>query len=257
MELAEEVRIRILYEDRSVLAVDKPAGWLVAPSTWDRAARNLQRAIDSSINGREFWAASRNLRFLKFVHRLDAETTGVLLFVKSPGAMGTYSALFQTRAARKEYLAVVEGKPSRQEWTCDLPIEEDQAQRGRMRVDKREGKESVTRFQLLEHAAGRSLLLAQPLTGRTHQIRLHLATEKLPIMGDRLYGRGSGASAEFPMGLRAIELAYKDPFSRKPVSIRARPDDFVRAFGFNLERVPKAAPRVGQGRARPSDVAKV
>ena len=249
IELAEEVRIPILYEDRSVLAVDKPVGWLVAPSTWERTARNLQRAIDSSVNGREFWAASRNLRFLKFVHRLDAETSGVLLFVKSPGAMGAYSDLFQSRVAGKQYLAVVEGKPSLREWTCELPISEDPAGRGRMRIDKRQGKPACTHFRVLESSEGTALILVEPITGRTHQIRLHLASDKLPILGDPFYGSKSSGPGEFPMALRAIGLAYTDPFTKKPVAIRAPAGDFVRAFGFNPGLVPNtpASPRPGRG----------
>lgn len=236
MELAEEVRIPILYEDRSVLAIDKPAGWLIGPTSWDRALQNLQRAIDSSLAGREFWAKSRNLKFLKFVHRLDEATSGVLLFVKSPGAMGTYSGLFQTRAVKKQYLAVVEGEPQAEEWSCDLPVDETD-QPGRMRVDRQAGKPSLTHFRLLAKSGGRALIEVEPVTGRTHQIRVHLEAQKLPIVGDELYGSGPTrlGGSEFPMGLRAIELRYQDPFLKKPVRIRAPRAEFVQAFGFNLE----------------------
>src|SRR3954447_2450309 len=94
IELGDEVSIPILYEDRAVLAIDKPVGWMLVPYTWDRTGRNLQLAISSSILGREFWARSRNLKFLQYVHRLDADTTGVLLFGKSPGAVRTFGDLF-------------------------------------------------------------------------------------------------------------------------------------------------------------------
>src|SRR5262245_52861876 len=117
--------IPILYEDRSVLAIDKPAGWMLVPSHWDRTARNLQLALDSAIRGREFWATSRNLRFLRFVHRLDAETTGVLLFSRSPGGVTVYSKLFESRQMEKRYLAVVEGAPKDQKWQVNAPIGND------------------------------------------------------------------------------------------------------------------------------------
>src|ERR1051325_9038071 len=97
IQLGDEVSIPILYEDRSALAIDKPVGWMLVPYTWDRTGRNLQLAISSSILGGEFWARSRNLKFLKYVHRLDADTSGVLLFAKSPGAVRTYSDLFESR----------------------------------------------------------------------------------------------------------------------------------------------------------------
>src|SRR5438046_2988088 len=112
IELPEGTVIPILYEDRSVLAIDKPAGWLLAPDSWNKTGRNLQLALRSSIEAGDFWAHARNLKFLRFVHRLDAETSGVLLLVKSPGAVPAYSALFESRAVKKIYLAVVEGIPS-------------------------------------------------------------------------------------------------------------------------------------------------
>src|SRR5438128_9176077 len=108
IELGDGTIIPILYEDRSVLAIDKPAGWLLIPTSWERTARNLQLAIESSIAAGDFWAKSRNLKFLRFVHRLDAETTGVLLLGKSAGAMPVYSQLFEGREVEKVYLAVVE-----------------------------------------------------------------------------------------------------------------------------------------------------
>src|SRR5438477_2063753 len=94
IELPEGTVIPILYEDRAVLAIDKPAGWLLAPDSWDRTSRNLQLALMSSIRGGDYWARSRNLQFLRFAHRLDADTSGVLLLVKNSGAVQAYSRLF-------------------------------------------------------------------------------------------------------------------------------------------------------------------
>src|SRR5213592_3384725 len=105
------VQIEILYEDRSVLAIDKPRDWMLVPFSWQKTNRNLQAALTSSIAARDFWARSRNLRFLRFIHRLDAETTGVLLFGKSPGAVASYGRLFESRRMEKVYLAVVQGTP--------------------------------------------------------------------------------------------------------------------------------------------------
>src|ERR1051325_10669812 len=101
--LGDEVSIPILYEDRSVMAIDKPAGWMLVPYSWDKTGRNLQLAIHSSMLGGDFWARSRSLKFLKFVHRLDAETTGILLFAKSPGALNTFGDLFESRRMHKRY----------------------------------------------------------------------------------------------------------------------------------------------------------
>src|SRR6476646_11264209 len=85
--LPTDEQIDILYEDRSVLAIDKPRDWMLVPFSWQKTNRNLQAALTSSIAAKDFWARSRGLRFLRFAHRLDADTTGVLLLAKSPGAL--------------------------------------------------------------------------------------------------------------------------------------------------------------------------
>ena len=102
LELGSGERIPILYEDRSVIAIDKPAGWMLVPTTWQRTQRNLQTAIVSSIAAGHFWARSRGLKFLRYIHRLDAETTGVLLFGKTPGAVRSYGELFESRDMEKK-----------------------------------------------------------------------------------------------------------------------------------------------------------
>src|ERR1035441_4096381 len=107
IELPDCEPIPILHEDRSVIAVDKPRGWMLLPVSWQNTGRNLQAAINSSITARDFWARSRGLKFLRYVHRLDADTSGVLLFARSPGAVETYSDLFEDRRMQKTYLAVV------------------------------------------------------------------------------------------------------------------------------------------------------
>src|SRR5438876_93531 len=96
IELPTGEKIPILYEDRSVIAIDKPRGWMLVPFSWQKTGRNLQAALISSIATGDFWARSRGLRFLRFVHRLDAETTGILLLAKSQGAVETYGELFES-----------------------------------------------------------------------------------------------------------------------------------------------------------------
>jgi 23S rRNA pseudouridine1911/1915/1917 synthase len=245
-ERGSAIAIPIIYEDRSVLAIDKPAGWLLAPSDWDRTGRNLQLAITSSIRGRDFWAASRNLKFLRFVHRLDADTTGALLFARSPAAVPVYSRLFESRQMRKTYLAVVGGKPREDQWVCKAPIAPDTRQPGKMRVDARSGKDAETEFRVLLRGSQRTLVEAHPLTGRTHQIRLHLAEAGCPVLGDALYG---GAAPHlpraFPLGLRAILLAYRDPFTRRETVIRAESAAFLTAYGFDPGELPPPGDRPG------------
>ncbi len=261
--------IPILYENRSALAIDKPPGWMLAPVAWQNTSRNLQAAIESSIAAHDFWARSRGLKFLRHVHRLDADTSGVLLFAKSPGAVKRYFDLFESRRMEKTYLAVVVGEPKQNEWTCELKLAPEKKRFRKMKVDDRFGKESETHFRVLQNVSeyewsavnpsdsgvrrhvgalksgdvsphstigsrGRSphqltLIEARPVTGRTHQIRVHLAESGLPVVGDELYGKSEN---ELPLGLRAVRLAYVDPFTKRRVDIRAPTEEFLKEFGF-------------------------
>jgi RluA family pseudouridine synthase len=221
--------IPILHEDRSVLAVDKPPGWMLVPVSWQQTARNLQAAINSSIAARDFWARSRGLKFLRYVHRLDADTSGILLFAKSPGAVKTYSDLFESRQMQKTYLAVVVGEPKQSEWTCRLKLAPDSKHIGRIKVDARHGKTAETHFRVLDKISRLTLIEGRPVTGRTHQIRVHLAESGCPIVSDEIYGK---SEAKLPLGLRAVRLTYLDPFTKGRVEIHAPAKGFLKEFGF-------------------------
>ncbi len=233
IELPTGERIPILYEDRSVLAIDKPRGWILVPSSWQKTNWNLQAALTSSIAAGDFWARSRGLRFLRFVHRLDGDTTGILLLAKSAGAVNIYGTLFESRKMEKMYLAVVQGVPRQREWVCRKKLAPDRRERGRMKVDEQRGKEAETRFRMLQDRNGRALIEARPVTGRTHQIRVHLAESGHPVVGDELYGRRI-AGKKIELGLRAVGLSYVDPFTRRQVRIRAPETEFLQEYGFEL-----------------------
>jgi 23S rRNA pseudouridine1911/1915/1917 synthase len=239
IELPDCKPIRILYEDRTVIAVDKPPGWMLVPHTWQRTSRNLQAAIESSISAGDFWARSRGLKFLRHVHRLDADTSGVLLFAKSPGAVKTFPDLFESRKMEKTYLAVVTDEPKQTEWICKLKLAPDETRIGKMKVDSRHGKPAETHFKILETRGRFSLIECKPVTGRTHQIRVHLAESGCPIVSDELYGRQTG---RLEFGLRAVRLAYTDPFTKRRVEIHAPVKYFLKDYGFSTGRAGSPLP---------------
>jgi 23S rRNA pseudouridine1911/1915/1917 synthase len=228
IELSSGERIPILYEDRSVLAIDKPAGWMLAPDTWHNTGRNLHNALMTGLRHHDFWARSRQLKFLRYVHRLDAATSGIVLLAKSLGALSALSALFETRKMEKVYLAVVHGMPKENEWSCNLKLAP--AMRGKMKPD-RTGKEAETHFRLMQSVGGITLVEARPLTGRTHQIRVHLAACGHPVVNDSLYGNSDEPAGS--LALRAVGLSYADPFTRQPVRIEAPTEEFLKRFGFD------------------------
>jgi 23S rRNA pseudouridine1911/1915/1917 synthase len=201
-------------------------GWMLVPVSWQKTGWNLQAALISSIAAGHFWARSRNIKFLKYIHRLDAETSGILLFAKSPGALETFGDLFETRRMEKIYLAVTEQTPKQPGWTCQLSLAPHPKQIGRI-IASEDGKPAETEFRLIASARGRHLIEARPYSGRTHQIRVHLAKSNCPIIGDELYGTRGEA-----MALRAVGLAYRDPFTRKPVAIRAPVEEFLVDWGL-------------------------
>ena len=235
IHLADDTQIPILYEDRAILAIDKPPGWTLGPSAASWHHRHIQAALESSMHSGAFWARSRNLRFLRHLHRLDAPTSGILLFAKTLGSIRPWSELFANQQIRKTYLAVALGIPEKKLWVREDPLRP-ALDHSRQEVSHA-GKPSKTEFQFLGSHNNLSLVIARPHTGRTHQIRVHLLASGHPIVGDELYFDGESPSPspseEFPLGLRAIELASQDPFTRRPIRIRASLEPFLKAFGFS------------------------
>ena len=180
---APQSALPILYEDEALLAIDKPAGLAVhgapgdtAPSVAGWMLARLGPLAD------EFDADHPGV-----VHRLDKDTTGVLLLAKTPIAQSALSAAFEARTVEKTYLAVTDGVPNRARAIIDAPIARHPGDRTRMAVT-RNGRASRTRYEVLGEDHGRALLVLHPETGRTHQIRVHLAAIHCPVLFDRTYG---------------------------------------------------------------------
>lgn len=233
IELGDGTLVPILFENRSLLVLDKPAGWVLTPDVPVPGRSNLQLAIESSIRGGAFWARQRGLKFLRFIHRLDADTSGALMFGKHLGAMRPLSVQFARRQVEKLYLAVTHGVPKQDRWICQLPLGHHPEFHGMHQVDPENGKQAETHFQVLQKTERSALVLVRPITGRTHQIRLHLLANRTPVAGDRMY---AGADRDMLLGLRSIRLEFTDPFTRQPIKVSAPIKDFVRHYKFDARQ---------------------
>ena len=268
----------IIFEDDTLIAFDKPSGMLVAPDRWDKTRENLMGLVHDY---------PRYGHSVANVHRLDADTSGLLLCAKTKPALDFLTGQFQSKTVEKKYHAFVVLLPAEhamkvmapvrdatgalpETFTVDVALGEDERQPGRMRVFKgRGGKECRTEFRTLERfrgasggglrrsptggkapGAGFAFVECRPLTGRTHQLRVHLAVAGAPILNDPFYGtpdvtlrlsdlkRGyKGREDEKPLiarlALHASELTIKHPTTREPFVLKAPlPHEFEIALKY-------------------------
>ncbi len=182
--------IPVLYEDEFLLALDKPSGLLTSPDRYDPNRPNLMKLLHAGIAAQKPWARDRNLSYLSNAHRLDFETSGIILLAKTKAVLVALADLFGSEKPAKQYVALVAGDPPADQFEVDVPLGPHPVKLGVMRADNKNGKKSRTRFQVLERFErfGYALLKCEPLTGRTHQIRVHAAHTGLKVVGDTLYG---------------------------------------------------------------------
>ena len=214
--------LKVLHEDAEVLVVDKPSGLLSLPT----AAHE-----PDTLSGRvERYLTIRHGRrpFVGVVHRLDRETSGALAFAKTPGALRALQEMFKNRAVERRYLAVVEGAVGREAGVIDLELAPDEGDRRRAvsRVPG-SGIPARTRYRVVERFGPVASLLACWLeTGRTHQVRLHLAAIGHPVVGDPLYrppGRPRSKAKFDRQALHAQTLGFRHPTTGREVSVECAP----------------------------------
>ena len=170
------------------MALDKPAGLLTSPDRYDPDRPNLMKLLHAGIADGKPWARERHLVYLMNAHRLDFETSGIILLAKNKPALVALANLFGSEKPAKKYVALAQGRSDRTAFEVDAKLAPHPFTTGLIRVDPKNGKKSKTRFAVLESFEGWTLLQCEPLTGRTHQIRVHLRHVGLPLVGDALYG---------------------------------------------------------------------
>lgn len=187
-ETREFWEIPVLFEDEHLFALDKPARLLASPDRYDPNRPNLMRLLHRDIERGARWAADRGMTYLANVHRLDFETSGVILLARNKPALIALANQFGTEQPHKIYVALAQGAPEEEAFTVEAALAADARLPGRMRVDSKNGKRAKTAFEVMERFRGYALLRCQPATGRTHQIRVHLRHAGLPLVGDLVYG---------------------------------------------------------------------
>lgn len=187
-ETNEFWEIPVLFEDEHLLALNKPSGLLSSPDRYDPNRPNLIKLLHGGIAQGKPWAQERSLSYLMNAHRLDYETSGVLLLAKSKPILVALANAFGAEQPHKRYIALVQGTPGEPRFEVDAKLAPHPVKIGLMRVDPKRGKRSRTAFSIQEKFKGSTLLQCEPFTVRTHQIRVHLRHAGLRLVGDILYG---------------------------------------------------------------------
>ena len=206
----ESIDLRIAYEDASMLIVDKPAGLVVHPSAGHGSGTLVNALLGRARDRGEPLGSIAGVGRPGIVHRLDKETSGLIVVAKTDAAQASLMGQFGDRSIEKEYLSLVRGDAPSSRGRIEAPIGRDPRDRQRMAVVAG-GRESVTEYEQIGMGGGYTLLTLRPLTGRTHQIRAHLVYLGLPIAGDLRYGGGEGPGGLRRQFLHAARLGLVRP----------------------------------------------
>lgn len=201
----------VLYEDEAILVVDKPAGLLSVPGRLEEHKDSLFLRLEAVYPD------------VLTVHRLDMSTSGLMVFARGKSAHRALSKAFEARSVEKRYTALVHGEPDTRSGEIDLPLIKDWPNRPRQKVDFEIGKPSKTLWRMIEGNADTSLVELVPVTGRTHQLRLHMAAIGHPILGDEFYGTPESMNAAPRLCLHASALSFTHPVSTEPMEFASEP----------------------------------
>ncbi len=222
----EAIPLNIVYEDDDLLVIDKPAGLTVHPAP-GHPAHTLVNAILSHLAR---LPETGDWRRPGIVHRLDRDTSGLMLVAKTSAAHLNLAAQFKARSISKAYLALVKGRLTPQDGIIEAPIGRDRGHRQRMAVvAEGKGREARTQYHVIRYIDNYTLLEVKPETGRTHQIRVHLAAIGYPVVGDKVYGiKSAYLSRQF---LHASRLGFRLPSTGEYVEFKSElPADLRRAL---------------------------
>ena len=214
-----DVDLPILYEDDDVIVVNKPSGLL----THAKGGLSDEPTVAEIIRPKTSFATDTDRPGI--VHRLDRDTSGLLIIAKNPESAAHLQRQFAERTAKKTYIAITDGKPKLNAAKIDLPIGRNPSAPSTFRIDPN-GKPAQTTYHVLAENDTQSLVKLKPTTGRTHQLRVHLAHLNAPILGDRVYGK----SSDYRMMLHAQKLEITLPSGERKVFEAAIPDEFRRVL---------------------------
>jgi 23S rRNA pseudouridine1911/1915/1917 synthase len=236
----ESIPLRVAYEDGGMLIIDKPAGLVVHPSAGHPGGTLVNALLGRARERGEPLGSIAGVGRPGIVHRLDKETSGLIVVAKTDAAQAALMRQFGDRSIDKEYVALVRGTPPSARGRIEAPIGRDPRDRQRMAVVA-SGREAVSEYELLAGGGGYALLALHPLTGRTHQIRAHLAYLSIPIAGDLRYGGKEGPGGLRRQFLHAARLSLERPSDGKRLrawsELPADLVDCLAATGIDLSRV--------------------
>jgi 23S rRNA pseudouridine1911/1915/1917 synthase len=218
---AEEIPLRVVYEDADVLIIDKPAGLVTHPAP-GRSSGTLVNALLGRAPASEYGTVAGSER-VGIVHRLDRDTSGLILVARNDYAQQALMAQLKARRVKKTYLALVHGSPAAEIGRIEAPIGRDPRQFNRMTV-RAAGRASITGYRVRERFTGWTMLEIDLLTGRTHQIRVHLASIGHPVAGDPVYATGTakrGPEGLTRLFLHSSRIEFASPSSEKLIRAEA------------------------------------